>query len=252
MQGWKTHPCVLTYRCTREFWSNVLLRAERTMFKIKRLFLPFLVLSGSLAIVTIAASTSANQKRPSKIVAFGTSLTARGGWQESLAERLSACLGWSVIVDTVAKSGAPSSWGLGHVNEVIRLKPDVILVEFYVNDAALNRFTSVSTSGHTIGAILSSLRSGLPNARIIMQIMNPVSGMAGMARPFFSRYIDAHVRQARENGVDVLDHRKRWTSLSADELAKAIPDGLHPTPEAATSIMIEPLVAKISGVNCWS
>lgn len=219
---------------------------------MKRPFLSLLVLFGSVAIATAAAQNAASQKRPSKIVAFGTSLTARGGWQGALADKLSGCLGWPVTVDTVAKSGAPSSWGLEHVAEVIRLKPDVVLIEFYANDAALNRFTSVSTSGDTIGTLFSSLRRGLPNARIIMQIMNPVFGMAGVARPYFSRYIDAHVRQAKANGVDVIDHRNRWTSLSQGELVKAIPDGLHPTPEAAASIMVGPLAQKIGGMNCSS
>lgn len=219
---------------------------------MKRLLLPLLALCGSLAIAAAAAQDSPGQKRLSKIVAFGTSLTLRGGWQSPLAERLSTCLGWSVTVDTVAESGAPSSWGLGHVDDVIRLKPDVILVEFYANDAALNRFTSVSTSSDTIGALFLSLRRGLPNARIIAQIMNPVSGLAGMARPYFDIYIDAHLRQARANGVDVIDHRKAWMSLSANQLAKAIPDGLHPTPEAATSIIVGPLAAKIAGAACSS
>lgn len=218
---------------------------------MKRLYLSFLVLFGSVTIAATAQNFD-RQKHSLKIVAFGTSLTARGGWQGPLAEKLSACLGWSATVEMVAKSGAPSSWGLEHASEVIRLKPDVVLVEFYANDAALNRFTSVSTSGDTIGAIFSSLRRGLPDARIIMQIMNPVSGMAGMARPYFSLYIDAHIRQAKANGVEIIDHRSRWMSLSQNELAKAIPDGLHPTPKAATSIMVGPLAEKIGGVNCSS
>lgn len=219
---------------------------------MKRLLLSLLVLCGGVAVAAAVAQNLAGQKRPSKIVAFGTSLTARGGWQGPLAERLTSCLGWSVVVDTVAKSGAPSSWGLGHVDDVIRLKPDVVLVEFYANDAALNRFTSVSTSSDTIGALFSSLRHGLPKARIIAQIMNPVSGLAGMARPYFGLYIDAHLRQARANGVDIIDHRKRWMSLSGNQLAKAIPDGLHPTPEAAASIIVGPLAAKIGGAACSS
>ena len=218
---------------------------------MKRLVVSFLFLCKGLTIAA-TAQTSQTQNRPSTIVTFGTSLTARGGWQVPLAEKLSSCLGWPVSVKMVAKSGAPSSWGLTHVEDVIRLKPDVVLVEFYANDAALNRFTLVSTSRETISAILTALRHGLPDVRVIMQIMNPVSGPAGLVRPYFNRYIDAHAQQARANGVDIIDHRKRWASLSSTDLAKAIPDGVHPTPDAAASIMVAPLAEKIGGAGCGS
>lgn len=206
------------------------------------------------ALVLLATPASAqspdSSRQIEKIVAFGTSLSARGGWQKPLANRLSSCLGRAVSVDTVALSGAPSSWGLANVTDVIALKPDVVLIEFYANDAAINRLTLPRNSSATFGATLSQLRDGLPQARIIMQIMNPISGIAGFVRPFLRHYIDAHIQQTLLYGGEIIDYTSRWTSLSSEELAASIPDGLHPAAEAASRIVVPPLAERIGGARC--
>ena len=74
---------------------------------------------------------------PARIVAFGTSLTAREGWPEALAARLEACLGHPVELIRVARNGAGSDWALGQTGAVIAARPDLVLIEFAVNDADL-------------------------------------------------------------------------------------------------------------------
>jgi hypothetical protein len=187
---------------------------------------------------------------PVKIVAFGTSLTARGGWQGGLEAKLAACLQRPVRVDSVAKSGETSAWALTQLDRVVAEEPDIILIELYANDATVHRFVSLAQSRQNIGEILDQLHRRLPRARIILMSMNPFSGLRGLIRPFVGSYISAHQAEARKRGVEFVDHRPGWERLSPDELAAAIPDGAHPQPEVAARIIVPELVEHIAGRDC--
>lgn len=184
---------------------------------------------------------------PLKIVTFGTSLTARGGWQASLEEDLERCLRHAVDVAIVAKSGATTEWGLSSVDRVIAERPAIVLVEFYANDAALNRWMSVSRSRENFSTILERLKTGLPDARIYMMVMNPMSGLRGAIRPFLSSYISAHRSVAVERNVAIIDHSNGWLMLPAEELSTAIPDGAHPVASTAAKVMVPTIVKAIAG-----
>ncbi|MGM4913567.1 SGNH/GDSL hydrolase family protein [Rhizobium sp. 768_B6_N1_8] len=184
---------------------------------------------------------------PLRIVTFGTSLTARGGWQASLEEGLERCLHRTVDVAIVAKSGATTEWGLSSVERVIAERPDIVLVEFYANDAALNRWMSVSRSRGNFSTILERLKTGLPDARIYMMVMNPMSGLRGALRPFLSSYISAHRSVAAERNVVIIDHSNGWSMLPAEELSTAIPDGAHPVASTAVKVMVPTIVKAIAG-----
>src|SRR5262249_7535722 len=81
-----------------------------------------------------------------KIAAVGTSLTAQGGWQAPLQKGMTECLGVPVTVTNHARSGETSRWGLLNVDAILADRPDIVLIEFAANDAALNRFISLSQS----------------------------------------------------------------------------------------------------------
>ncbi len=196
------------------------------------------------------AAMAADSKPQHTIVTFGTSLTARGGWQAPLKDKLSACLHGPVSVRTVAQSGATSDWGSNHVAEVVRLQPDIVVIEFYANDASLHRFISVRHSRETIAAILTRLRAELPQARLIVQVMNPFSGMRGMIRPFLESYIHAHLEEAEAHGAEIADHRPAWAALPAAVLASSIPDGAHPLLKAASGVIVPTLARLIGGPGC--
>lgn len=203
-----------------------------------------------LGLLISDARAMADTEPVGKLVVFGTSLTARGGWRAPLATRLSSCLKRDVSVSMVARSGATSLWGLEHVNEVVQLRPDVVVIEFYANDAALNRMVTLGRSRETIDGILTELRQRLPRARLIVQVMNPFSGIRGMIRPFVDNYIDAHLAQAKHHGAEIVDHRPVWLAMPASELANAIPDGAHPLPDAAAKVIVPSLARQIGGTDC--
>lgn len=119
----------------------------------------------------------ADGAQPLKIVAFGTSLTARGGWQPALETRLAACLQRPVKVEIVAKSGETSLWALTQVDRVVAAQPDIILIELYANDATLHRFVSLAQSRKNIGDILDQLQQRLPQARIIVMLARSAAPM---------------------------------------------------------------------------
>ncbi|MGO4834605.1 SGNH/GDSL hydrolase family protein [Rhizobiaceae sp. 2RAB30] len=192
-------------------------------------------------------SSTADAGAAMHLVTFGTSLTARGGWQEPLRAKLEKCLSEPVEISVIARSGSTTDWALAEVANVVAARPDIVLIEFYANDAALNRFMTVGRSRANIEMILDKLREGLPNSRIIMMIMSPISGVRGLIRPFLSSYIEAHRAAAEERGIEVVDHTSGWSKLSPSELDAAIPDGSHPLPEVATRIIVPTLTREICG-----
>ena len=197
-----------------------------------------------------AAHEAPAEARPLKIVAFGTSLTARGGWTTPLQTALSRCLKRPVEVAAIAMSGATSDWGVKTASRVISAAPDIVLIEFYANDAALHRFVSLGRSRQNLQRIIDELRARLPEARILTMAMNPITGMRGLIRPLLDCYIEAHREVARDKGIDFVDLRPAWRQLSAAELAAAIPDGAHPLPEAAAAVIVPALMMRIAPGSC--
>lgn len=189
------------------------------------------------------------EERPLRLVAFGTSLTALGTWPKDIAPPLSRCLGRPVEVETVARPGSTSDWGLSQVGRVVSLRPDVVLTEFYANDAALDRFTGVAHSRRTMARILGELKAGVPEARVFLMRMNPILGRRGWIRPFLDDYIAAHKEVADEAGAGYIDFAPKWDALSADALADAIPDGSHPRPAVASALMVPEIVARLCGAR---
>lgn len=185
-----------------------------------------------------------------KIVAFGTSLTARGNWPEDLGKALASCTGEAVTVEKVAKSGETTEWGLTQIDHIAGLAPDVVLIELYANDAALNRWIGVGASRRNFAGILDQLHARLPKARIIAMSMNPMSGMRGMIRPYLDSYIEAHRLEAQARGLEYVDNARNWAKLGDAELGRIIADGSHPLPDEASRIMVPELVDVLSRGRC--
>lgn len=211
------------------------------------MFSKILVCALALILLVAFRTSSAVAESPLRLVTFGTSLTERGGWQEPLRIELENCLGRPVDITVIAKSGSTTEWALTVLDDVLAAKPDIVLIEFYANDGALNRLMTVGRSRANMETILDRLQKGLPDARIIMMAMSPISGVRGLIRPFLGSYIAAHRDAAEKRGIEVVDHTPGWSKLSANELAAAIPDGSHPLPAVASAIIVPTLVREICG-----
>jgi acyl-CoA thioesterase I len=214
-------------------------------------FSPSLLMVAALALHFVAAMPSAAQPGETmKIVTLGTSLSARGGWQEPLRRSLGACLNRDVAVVNLAKSGMTSEWGLTQIDKVVAEHPDIVLVEFAVNDADVTEFMSLSRSSANMTEIVSRLRQSGTRPAVYVMAMNPVSGLRGMIRPFLDKYVEMHAAVARKLGAGFIDHRPAWARLSEEEIAKAIADGAHPDPVTASRVIVPGLVRALAASGC--
>ena len=122
----------------------------------------------------IHAATKPGQK-VMIVAAFGTSLTHRAGWLQPLEKELTRCLGHQVTVLDFGRSGATSEWGAAAIGAVIRAQPDVVLVEFSVNDAAWFKGLSLQRSQENTTKILRAIKEARPTAEIFLMTMNQPS-----------------------------------------------------------------------------
>jgi lysophospholipase L1-like esterase len=182
------------------------------------------------------------------VVAFGTSLTARSEWPAALGETLASCTGDEVAVNTVAQPGGNSSWALSNIETVISLAPQVVLVEFSVNDASLLHGMSGGRSLANTEAIISQLRESLPEVRIVLMTMNPATGMGAASRPFLGDFYQIYRDVAEQQQVDIVDLVPLWEARGLD--SKALPDGVHPSQEAAKAVIVPALVRLLGGAPC--
>lgn len=189
---------------------------------------------------------------PTKIVAFGTSLTLGNGWPDRLSANLEGCFGHPVDVVRIARAGAGSTWGIEAVETVIAQAPDVVLMEFAINDADLRDGVSLARSDAQHRALIAQLQHNLPDVRIAVMTMSPAFGPRGWMRPRLARYYEQLTELARDTNLAVVDFYPRWRSA---DLRDAFADGLHPDETATAAIMDQPLVdhfAQAAGLQCVS
>lgn len=184
------------------------------------------------------------------IAALGTSLTHSGGWLKPLERQLAGSLDRSISVMDFARDGATSVWGVEIVEEVVDAKPDVILIEFSVNDAALLKGISLRQSRENIKRIVLTVKNARPYADIFLMSMSPPFGSRAWIRPLIDAYYDAYRVLADELGTGYIDNLRTWRKLTRQELRAGIPDGLHPTPEWACRILVPAIVSAIGGIAC--
>lgn len=172
------------------------------------------------------------------VVAFGTSLTHRPGWVDAISENLSGCSYPTIDLRRLSQPGANSRWAMTQIETLAAMRPDIVLMEFAINDADLYDGVSLAESRELTTRLLSALHTDIPEARIVLMTMNPVRGVIGQARrPRLADYYQSYRDIAAEHGTGLIDFAARWktTGVSTTE----IPDGLHPTAEASTKLMVE-------------
>lgn len=118
-----------------------------------------------------------------KIAALGTSLTG-GAWRwfDVMKEWLDETYPGQVLyknegVGASASSHPPGKSGLDKVSVLVDFKPDVVFIEFAVNDAYKPYDISVEVSRANLESIIHSLQSINPGVEIILQTMNVVIDM---------------------------------------------------------------------------
>jgi lysophospholipase L1-like esterase len=197
-----------------------------------------------------ATEVPARPTVPLTVLAFGTSLTLRGGWTEPLQQVLSRCLAGEVSVKTIALAGANSDWGMEQLDAALALRPNIVTIEFSMNDAALNRGVSLAHSRSNAARMIARFKAADPSVRILLLAMNPVSGLRGMARPWLNDFYDAYRDLAAAESIEFVDFRPDWNALPSGERDRAIPDGVHPNVGYGARIVAPKLAHILGGDTC--
>lgn len=197
--------------------------------------------------VMLAALSDPPATEPFKIVTMGTSLTSEGGWQEALRDTVSGCLGRKVSIINIAEAGANSRRGLAQAEIAIELKPDLVTVEFAINDASMLRGISKREASDNLAKVTNLLKEkGV--ARVVLMTMNPTWGLRGWVRPSLRSYYAEVGEVAERTGSYFVDLVQQWEMLSEERFQEALPDGLHPTKSASTEVIVPPLARSICDV----
>lgn len=178
------------------------------------------------------------------IVAAGTSLTTRGGWTESVRTELENFFG-PVRLECVAKAGASSYWGVQQISTIVALRPDFVLIEFAINDAAIHRGVGLRQSRRNVECLVTGIRKNLPFANVILMTTNPVWGWKSWVRPRLDLYYEQYREIATRLGVEFIDGNDRWNQMTRASLLAAIPDGTHPLPDQAIEVLSPEIVRTI-------
>jgi lysophospholipase L1-like esterase len=165
------------------------------------------------------------------IATLGTSLTAgiqpSYSWQRNLHVSLQSGKSLGSVVLNYGVSGASSSVGLSSLEELIHSRPDIVLIEFSVNDAYSPYSITTEQSKSNIEQIVELMRADNPLVKICLTILNPpVPGSsASTSRPNYADYKAVYYDLASEDeGLVLIDCSSSWGAPTLEQ----IPDGLHP------------------------
>lgn len=179
-----------------------------------------------------------------RVVTFGTSLTASGGWQRGLQRKLRACWSNDVRVINRAAGGRNSTWGLANVASVTAAAPQIVIVEFAMNDAVKTPpiGIDIARSRRQTMALVEAIRSARPSARIFLLITHQVRGDAVRERPRLNDYYRMYRELAAEGIAGLIDTSEAWAKVPDGD----IPDGVHPTQAAQLAVTVPAIVRAIA------
>lgn len=198
---------------------------------------------------------------PLKVVVYGTSLTAGGAWVRALRDWLNETYPGQVTLINSGLSGKNSAEGLAQLQaRVLDHQPDVVFIEFAMNDAF--RYSDGTPSLDVAGAranleaIIEAVLNQNPRCEIVLQTMNPVwnspsgSNASATLRPDLDAFYQMYREVAVDRGLRLIDHHSTWSALQQDQpsvFEAAVPDGVHPSADGLGAYMIPILKWKLSG-----
>lgn len=192
--------------------------------------------------------------RHQTIVTYGTSLTAAGAWVPAMDAWLSGLFPGQITLVNSGMGGRASNTGVANLrSSVIAKAPDAVFIEFAINDANTayaendpDRGITVEKSKTNLSRMIDDIRSARPQAEIFVQTMNPAwdppnGNRAGSKRADVAAYYEGYREVAASRGVTLIDHFANWSRLQEADLTRFqayLPDGIHPTATASTSVTL--------------
>jgi acyl-CoA thioesterase I len=206
--------------------------------------------------------TRLQKGEPVQIVTLGTSLTGGGWpWVTVMKEWLEKDFPGLVTIHNLGVGASASSYppgrgGLDTVKRCARLKPDVVFIEFAVNDAFLPYKISLEDSRRNLNTMVDVVRQANPKAEIVVQTMDAVLNMPGAPiqdaslRPRLADYYQGCREVARERGLILIDNYPNWLKLlksGRDEYLRRVPDGIHPREPGYREVLLPELKRVLLG-----
>ena len=189
--------------------------------------------------------------RKQTIVTYGTSLTALGNWPGILGEALKTTLPGPATIINSAMCGMWSRWGIVNLDErVLRHNPDVVFMEFAINDAYLPYRTSVGDARNNLERMIDRILDRNHGCEIILMTMNPPIGDHLRARPDVAKYVEAYREVAGARKLVLVDQYPVWQRLLAENRSvfdEYVPDGLHPN-ELGSRMITVPGILRALGI----
>jgi len=183
------------------------------------------------------------------IVTYGTSLTAVGAWVGQFDVLLEEHFPGKAKVVNGAQGGANSAWGVNSLDEkVLKHKPDVVFIEFAINDSVAKRKVSISKARENLNNIIDRILEQNSKCEIILSTMNVPVGHTGLMRPQIKDYYQMYRDVSKERKFQLIDHYVSWNKLlkaNPKMYVKYVPDLIHPVYEGALKIILPKLIDEL-------
>lgn len=192
-----------------------------------------------------------------KIVTYGTSLTDGAAWVAQMHAELNRQFPGQPIIANRAQGGMWSGWGVTNLEtRVLNENPDVVFLEFAINDAYLDYHTSVTQSRANLEDMIDRIQARNKNCQIFLLTMNPPTNNLDRfeprgphldRRPNYQAYYEVYRQVARKRKLTLIDLNKSWEKLLREDKARfdrLVLDGIHPNALGAEEI-ITPEVLKV-------
>jgi lysophospholipase L1-like esterase len=187
--------------------------------------------------------------KPQTVVVYGTSLCVSGAWVKELDAYLKKLYPGRVAFINAASSGQQSRWGVANLEKrVLSKNPDLVFIEFSVNDAATKHDISLKKSKANLDAMVRALRRRNPQVDIVLQTMNPAwdsdapkagGKKYGSDRPRLEKYYAVYRDYATRGNLPLVDHYPVWQGIQKKDVKrfrKMVPDGIHPDAAASREV----------------
>jgi lysophospholipase L1-like esterase len=172
------------------------------------------------------------------VVVYGTSLTIKGAWVGAVKRYFDDLYPDKVTLVNAAKAGMTSDWGVANLQErVLANNPDLVFVEFSMNDAATKSNITLEKSAANLDSMVKALRAHNPDVDIVLQTMNPAwdpstgEKKPASERPQLAEYYEVYRHYAQEHKLPLVDNYPNWLGIQQKDQAKfqtMVSDGLHP------------------------
>lgn len=184
--------------------------------------------------------------QPQTAVVYGTSVTIHGQWANELKAYFDASYPGQVTFFNSARSGRTSPWGLENLQErVIAKRPDLVFIEFAINDAATKHGISLAECRANLDQMVELLRQANPRVAIVLQTMNPAWDSPSVAknfasdRPHLAEYYQVYRDYAHTHDLPLVDNYPVWKKIMDEEperFQQMTPDGIHPHSDASREV----------------